>query len=198
MSFESLMNDKIDILKQNGTRYSGLSASVQSKNIFMDHNGILVEPNDLIFRKMSNGAEETFTVIDPGFHEKFFEIEAGYQMTVQKLGLPEASVAVRNITFHISGNNARVNQNSIDNSLNIVRPEYDIAQHIEVLKKEIKQANISEIEKADALEVIDEIHDAFKSGNPKKSIVGALLKALPHAANVATIASAITSMLSAQ
>ena len=58
---------------------------------------------------MSNGAEETFLVIDPNFHEELFGMQAHYQMKVKKLGLPEAKKAIQNITYNISGNNARVN-----------------------------------------------------------------------------------------
>ena len=44
----------------------------------------------MIQRKMSNGGEETYEVIDPGFHEGIGGIKAHYQMTHRKLGLPEA------------------------------------------------------------------------------------------------------------
>ncbi|NTV47510.1 MAG: hypothetical protein HGB11_13550 [Chlorobiales bacterium] len=88
MPFADLMTDTIDLLKQDGSKKQGLKASVQKSKIFMDAKDILVEPNDLIVRKMSNGAEETYRVIDPEFHEAFHGIPAGYQMDVQKLGLP--------------------------------------------------------------------------------------------------------------
>lgn len=66
-----MMNDTVELLKSDGTKKTGLKASVQRTKVFMDAKGVLVEPEDLISRKMSNGAEETYRVIDPGFREDF-------------------------------------------------------------------------------------------------------------------------------
>lgn len=197
MPFADLMNDTIDLLKSDGTKKTRLKASVQKSKVFMDANGVLVEPQDLIIRRMSNGAEETYRVIDPGFHEDFHGIKAHYQMEVHKLGLPEAKSAVQNITYNITGNNARVNQNSIDNSTNVVQIDARAIQYVEALRKEIDGSSLSASEKAEANEVIDELDSSFHSGNPKKSVVTALLKALPHVENVASIVSALAGLVSA-
>jgi hypothetical protein len=186
-----MMNDTVDLLKSDGTKTTGLRASVQKNKVFMDANGVLVEPQDLIIRRMSNGAEETYRVIDPGFHEAFHGIKAHYQMDVHKLGLPEAKSAIQNITYNITGSNARINQNSVDNSTNVVQIDARAIQCIEDLRKGIDNSSLSAQEKVEANEVIDEVENAFRSGSPKKSVVSALLKALPHAANVASIISAL-------
>jgi len=91
MSFDSLMTDTVSLLKQDGTEFDGIKASVQKKMIFVQDANYLIEPGDLIRRKMSNGGEETYEVIDPGFHEEFHSIPAGYQMDVRKLGIPEGN-----------------------------------------------------------------------------------------------------------
>lgn len=195
MPFADMMNDTIELLKADGKNVPGLKASVQRNKIFMEAKGVLVEPQDLIIRRMSNGAEETYRVIDPGFQEDFHGIKAHYQMDVHKLGLPEARSAVQSITFNITGNNARVNQNSIDNSTNVVQVDSRAIQYIEALRKEIGGSSLSTMEKAEANEVVDEVESAFRSGNPKKSVVSALLKALPHVANAASIVSALVSLL---
>ncbi|MDR1996408.1 hypothetical protein [Azonexus sp.] len=191
MPFADMMNDTVDLLKSDGTKTTGLRASVQKNKVFMDANGVLVEPQDLIIRRMSNGAEETYRVIDPGFHEAFHGIKAHYQMDVHKLGLPEAKSAIQNITYNITGSNARINQNSVDNSTNVVQIDARAIQCIEDLRKGIDNSSLSAQEKVEANEVIDEVENAFRSGSPKKSVVSALLKALPHAANVASIISAL-------
>ena len=191
MAFANLMNDTIELLKKDGTKKTGLKASVQKSKIFMEANGILVEPQDLIIRKMSTGGEETYRVIDPGFFEDIGAINAHYQMEVQKLGLPEAKSAVQNITYNITGINARVNQNSIDNSTNVLQVDARAIQYIEALRREIDSLDLSASEKVEANEIIDDVDSAFRSGNPKRSVVTALLKALPQAANVASIVSAL-------
>jgi len=195
MSFDDLMTDKIDLLKPNGERVSDLRASVQSNKVFMNAGKVLVEPNDLIVRRMSNGGEETYRVIDPCFYEEFHGIEAHYQMKVQKLGLPEARAAVQSITYNISGPNARVNNSSVDNSTNIVQVDARLLDYIEQLRSSITSSGLPPSEQSEALEIVEEVEAAVRSGAPKKSVVSALLRSLPHVANIATIASAIVGML---
>lgn len=190
----SLMHDTVDILKSNGTKIVGRKASVQQNKIFMDAKDLLIEPEDLIIRRMSNGAEETYKVIDPRFYERHGGIQAHYQMDVRKLGLPEASSAVQSITYNITGNNARINQNSTDNSTNVVQIDNRALELVESLRTELKSALLETAARNEALEVVEEIDAAFKTGTPKKSVVSALLRALPDVANVATIASAIASL----
>jgi hypothetical protein len=194
MPFADMMNDTIELLKTDGTKKTGLKASVQKSKILMEANGILVEPQDLIIRKMSTGGEETYRVIDPGFYEDIGGINAHYQMEDHKLGLPEAKTAVQNNTYNITGNNARVNQNSVDNSSNVVQIDARAIHYVEALRKEIDGLNLSVSEKVEANEIIDDVESAFRSGNPKRSVVTALLKALPQAANVASIVSALASL----
>jgi hypothetical protein len=112
-------------------------------------------------------------------------------MDVQKLGLPEAKSAVQSITYNITGNNARINQNSTDNSTNVVQIDARAIQHIEALRKELELVQLPESEKAAAREVVNEVEDAFRSGKPKKSVVSALLKSLPHVANITSIIAAL-------
>ncbi|MGN5146107.1 hypothetical protein [Aeromonas veronii] len=189
----TLKNDTIELLKSDGTRHTGLRANVQKTQIFMDANGVVVESNDIIIHKMANGTEDTFRVIDPGFRTPSFSgFPPHYQMDVKKVGIhEEATNQIQNVTYNINGNNARVNQNSVDNSTNIVNVDSKAAEYIEELRKEISRSNLSDAEKQDAIEIIGEVDEAFQSGSPKKSVVSALLKSLPQAANVATIVSAI-------
>lgn len=195
MPFEKFMTDTVDLLKSDGSKKTGLKASVQKNKVFMNANDVLVEPQDLIIRRMSNGAEETYRVIDPRFHEHFHGIKAHYQMKVHKLGYPETKNALQSITYNITGNNARINQNSVDNSNNIVRVDERAIQYMEALRKEIDGSTLSAPEKAEATEVVDEIERACRSDKPKKSVVNALLKALPHFENVGAIVSDLAGLL---
>jgi len=195
MPFDDLMTDTVSLLKQNGERADGIKASVQKNKIFIQRSDLLVETGDLIQRKMSNGAEETYKVIDPGFHEQFHSIPAGYQMDVHKLGLPEAQSAIQNVTYNISGTNNRVNQNSTDNSINIANINPDLQDHINSLRDEIKELGLSQEEELASYEVIDAVETQFKNENPSKTVVKALLSALPSAASIASIGSFILSCL---
>lgn len=182
MSFASMMKDKIQVLKSDGTKSIEMNASVQSKGIYLMRSDVLVEPGDLIQRVMSNGGTETFQVVDPGFYEGAGgAIPAHYQMKVKKLGLPEAEKAIQSITYNISGPNARVNNNSVDNSNNVVNMNNDLSESIEALKAEINRLELSAQEKEDAIEVVGAIEEQCKNAKPSKVVVHALINSLPTA-----------------
>ncbi len=190
-----MMTDNIKVIKSDGQEVEDLKASVQSKGIYLMQSDVLIEPNDLIQRIMSNGGTETFKVIDPGFHEGLHSIPAHYQMKVQKLGMPEAEKAIQSITYNISGPNARVNNHSADNSTNIVNLNQDVADHLILLRQEIEKFVNSIEEKKDALEVVDAIQGQFESESPSKAVIKTLVSALPHAGSIASIGSFLLSAI---
>ncbi len=194
MPFDDFMTDNIIVRKQNGDVLEGLKASVQRNQIFLERSDVLVEPRDLIERRMSNGAVETFEVIDPGFHESFHGIEAHYQMSVRKLGLPEAKQRVESITYNITGHNARINNHSVDQSTNTVNIGADPREYIDGLRQVIQSLTDAQ-QKQDALEIVDAVEVQLALPKPSKTVVSTLLKALPHVASIATLASAIISTL---
>lgn len=195
MNFDALLTDNVILLKKSGKAHEGIKASVQKNKVFIPRSDLLIETGDLVQRKMSNGAEETYEVIDPGFHEEFHGISAGYQMDVRKLGLPEAEKAVQNITYNISGTHARINQNSVDNSVNISQSNQDLIEHIQALRNEVKRIKLGHAEEKEALEIIDAVENQANSDKPSKTVVKTLLGALPHAGSVASIGSFIVSLL---
>lgn len=194
MSLSDILNDNVTLLKKNGKRVEGIKANVQSEVIIIIRSDILIETGDLIQRNMSNGGEETYEVIDPGFHESLSGLEAHYQVTHRKLGLPEAKAAVQSITYNISGPNARVNSHSTDNSMNIVNINPDVAEHIAMLRKEVRRFS-SDQEQQSSLEVVDAIEGQFESSAPSKVVIKTLLGALPSAGSIASIGSFLLSML---
>ena len=195
MTFEKLMRDTITVVKRDGgARFEGIKASVQSERISILQSEPFIEPNDLIVRSMSNGGEETFEVLDPGFHEGLGSIPAGYQARVRKLGVPEARSAVQSITYNVSGSNARINNHSVDNSTNVVRDSSaDVARLLAELRSAMNAAVLPLSDRGEALEIIDGVEAQFAADKPKRSVVRAMLNALP---DVATIASTVGALIS--
>jgi len=194
LTFADMLNDNVTLLKKNGDRIEGIKASVQSRSIFINRSDMLIETSDLIQRKMSNGGEETYEVIDPGFNESFGSIEAHYQMTHRKFGIPEAKAAAQIFTYNISEPNALVNNHSTDNTLNTVKINPDVAEHLSMLKHEVKRL-LPDNEQLHALEVVDAIEGQFESSSPSKVAVRTLLSALPSAGSIASIGSFLLSTL---
>ncbi|MCL6334321.1 hypothetical protein EXT66_13525 [Pectobacterium carotovorum subsp. carotovorum] len=189
MPLSSLLKDTVSLLKKNGERTDNIKASVQSNKIFINRSDIFIETGDLIQRRMSNGGEETYEVIDPGFHERHGSIAAGYQMTHKKLGLPEADKYVKNIVYNISGTNSRVNNHSVDNSINIENLNPDVSEYIARLRSEIEVVINNPKEKQEAIEIVDAIEGQFLSDNPSKAVVKSLLASLPTISSIASIGS---------
>ncbi len=89
------------------------------KQVTVFDGSLLVFPGDEIRRRLPNGADEVFEVIDPKFMEKFHSIPAHFQIDVRRKGsFPHGQGGHMNIT--VSGDNARVNIGSTDNSKNTV------------------------------------------------------------------------------
>lgn len=193
--FDDVMTDNITIIKKSGERFEGLKASVQRDKIFFESSTVLVEPRDLVQRIMSNKGIETFEVVDPCFYEEVFGFNAHYQMVVRKLGLPEAERAVHSITYNISGANARVNNHSVDNSVNTVTYTAEVAGLVQSLRDEVSKLVSSPSERAECLEVVDEIESQLLALTPKKTIVKSLLGALPQVESIASISASILSMV---
>lgn len=194
-NFKEFAKDNISVLKKNGQRFDGLKASVQPGKVFLWEPSILVEPKDLIVRHMSNGGTETFEVIEPGFYEAVLSFGAHYQMTVRRMGDAEAEKVSHSITYNFHGDNARVNNQSVDNSINTIFQSNEIINLVTKLKAEIERLDLPSAEKLEAIEVVDEIKSQLDSSSPKKTIVKRLIDTLPKAESIASIGASIMSIL---
>ena len=153
----------------------------------------MIESGDIIQRMMSNGGKDVYEVIDPNFREgssRYFQPR--YEMTVRKLGIPQAKSPIQNIAI---GPNARINQDTVDQSTNIVQLSLDVAKILENLRQEINQCIEDQSQRSETLKVVDTIAEQFNSGSPNRIVVDALVKVLPHAGNIASIASLLQTYL---
>ena len=191
--FEDFMTDTISVQKLSGQKIEGLKASVQSHQVDLDRPDVLIEIGDLIERRMSNGATETYEVLDPVFYEAFHGIPAHYQIKVKKLGVPEAKARTQQITYNISGHNARINHDSVDNSTNTVNIGSDLEDYVSALRQVISTLDASE--RKGASEIVDAVEANLASPKPSKTVISTLLSALPHLASISTIASSIIAAL---
>ena len=112
-------------------------------------------------------------------------------MEVQKLGIPEAKRAIQNITINISGPNARFNHQSIDNSTNVVQIDSGAIEILESIRQEVAKLKLPAQESNAAHEVLEAVEEQFKLGSPKRTVVSALLAALPHVATIAKLIKAL-------
>ncbi|NNJ15451.1 hypothetical protein CSV86_009505 [Pseudomonas putida CSV86] len=187
-----LMRDTISVQKQDGNKIVAIKASVQPGKIFAATTA-LINVGDLIERRMSNGGAETYEVIDPVFYEKGHQIPAHYQIVVKKLGVPEAAARIQSITYNISGHNARVNQDSVDNSSNNVTIGADLQQYVEALRQTV--ATLDSVQREEATDLVDALEQNLTSAKPSKKVISTLLDSLSHIANIGTIATSILALI---
>jgi len=91
------------------------------------------------------------------------------------------------ITYHINGNNVRVNYQSVDNSINSVMINSTVMNYIRELRGEIQKADLSDEQRASAVEVVDEIESQIESGKAKRAILTPLLASLPAVDSITSI-----------
>lgn len=195
MIFEEIMNDTIYILKSDGEKYGPFKGTVTPNQIFPSKVNIIIEAGDRIIRPLSNGGEETYTVINPVFYEDFADIEAHYQLDVRKDGTilrhPPSHVT-NNISFQGDGN--KININSLDNSTNIEYNE-SINALVNELLEEISKLDDNSANKADLTGVIETIRGSALSDKPNKTLIKALLGSLPHIDSILSIGATLMSLL---
>lgn len=182
--------DTVSLLKRDGQVFEGLKATVLEGSILLNRPDILIESKDLIRRDMSNGGQETYEIIDPRFREKVLSVGAHYNLKVKNLSVPEAEKAIQSFTVNVTGSNARINTNTIDNSTNIYTTNPDVAEKLVELRDEVRRVGTVE-----DLEIVDAIESQYQSGTPSKAVISSLLKALPAASSVASIGSFLFGLL---
>lgn len=191
---EDMAPDNIDIIKPDGKKFENIKAYVQGR-IIIERGDIIIESGDFIQRKMSNGGTETYEVLDPCFYECSEGFPAHYQIKYKKMGIPEKTKQIKNIIYNINGNNSKINQNSIDNSTNIVYRNPDILSLLQDLRTEICKLSLVQEEKQNALDIVHYIEMSCQTEKPSKHVISTLLNALPHIESLTTIINNIRSFL---
>jgi len=160
--FESFKNDRVTLIKKDGTRFENLPASVQSGLIFTYDPKIPIEDGDQFERKLPSGIVEVFTVVDAGFHPRFHSIPPNYQSKVRKNTAPPPPsprpVGVPQVVYNLIGPNARVNVQSSDSSTNVVNVES--AALFDSLREEIENSSLDSTASRRLMQQVDSMESA--------------------------------------
>lgn len=185
---QDLLNDKVTLVKNNGMKVkSDIPAQVSSNKIIIFDSALPIEVGDHILRQLKNGLVEDFIVDDPHFQTGVKGIPDSFQVQVHRSNQPTAKPEV--IINNISGTNARVNINSIDNSTNIVG-DHNVL--FSTMNKLIEENIDSDIERDRLKALVYEL----KEGVDKPNFKNAYDKFIEGAANHMTVFVPILSTLS--
>lgn len=84
MSLQSMMKDKVKLIKRDGQRIDNIDASVQSDRITTFNTRIALEEGDTYERTLPSGITERYMILDTGYHAGLGNIPASYQSKVRK------------------------------------------------------------------------------------------------------------------
>lgn len=116
--FASFPHSDLRVVAPDGVIRSTARGIFSGKQVSVFDASLQVFAGDELRRTLPNGTEEAFEVIDPKFFEDFHGIPANFQIDVRRKGTFEAGKG-GHFNIHVSGQNARVNFQSTDNSTNI-------------------------------------------------------------------------------
>jgi len=190
MSIASLLRDRVTLVKKDGTvAAKDIAASVQSKKIFINDTTLAIEVGDHILRSLPSGLDEDYIVTDPHFTAggSLSHWEIGYRRS----GAPLASQ--QTIINNITGNNARVNIQSTDNSFNQVgaNSEAIFDQLIDTLRSQIGQAEV----RSELVELVEEMRRGSNVGSFKDAYQRFISAAAAHITIIGPFLPALTKLL---
>ena len=149
-AFRQIEIDQLTIIKD-GIIKGIINASVQKNEIFTHDISIPIEKGDIFVRKLLNGVEEKYVVINPSFYNGIAKMPPHYEVEVRKLDIDKLND--NNNIYNITAE--KVNINSVDNSLNIKNDREIFNDMIKVLDN----ANVEN--KKEILDAINEMKNNY-------------------------------------
>lgn len=187
--FSSFPQSKVKLIKQDGRSYV-FKATVQTKLIFSTDVTLPIEEGDIIERAIANnGIKERYLILDRGFYDEFQGIPAHYQMKVEKTTKPMRQLSNNTTTINAYGN-AKVNYQSIDNSINRGLTQEEAKQFDELYTTIESISN-----NADILEGIKELQASAKDPSFKEKYINFVSVAADHMTVLAPFIPFLTSFL---
>jgi hypothetical protein len=162
-------NEDVTVERQDGSRYEKVRALVTGNMILVPDAKVPIAGGDAILRKLPSGIVERLIVTSPGFYAKVHGFPDHYQVKYRHAG--QGSPTTPGFIFHVSGNNARVNINSTDNSHNAVEFSVenmpDLVAELPALLKALKE-DAQGAEQYVAMAAIASVEDAAKNQDKAK------------------------------
>lgn len=134
---EFLENDIVSLVKNDGTKYNSVKATVVGNSIILKAQSFPIEVGDVFERVLPTGILEEYLIEDPNYFNGGSGIPAFYQCKVSKKGITKNNN--QNITYNLNGNNSKVNINSTDSSTNVLNTADNkiFDQLVEVINSQI-------------------------------------------------------------
>lgn len=152
------------IKKDSGERIEDIYAIVGNDGITTYNADFDLDPGDIFLRTRPSGSQEQYRVLSPGFTQRFGGIQAHYSARVEFIGALKKDSNTQIGKVVISGDNARLNINSLDNSSNVVVSGQFDTQLLEGLLRAVQEIP-NKNERADILNNIQRMSDTANDRN---------------------------------
>ena len=176
--FDSFPHSELHLVGSDGVVRERTSGIVSDKSITIWDERLDIVPGDELRRALPNGRDETFEVLNPVYNEAFHEIPAHFQVEVRKKGTFSHGTG-GNYAINVTGQNARVNVGSHDQSINLAVAEGTFPQ----LRSALVQAVADESERTALLAALDRMEGA----KSKEELAPAYQRFIAAAANHMTV-----------
>jgi len=182
MPFADLMNDDVSIFDGKGNLIKeNIKSSVQGgKAVHTLGADFPVEIGYFVERKTPSGVIERYKVLEPNYYGNFHGIPAHYQMKVVNVNAIPDPRATSMVTTITATGNARVYQQSVDNSINNYS-SYDYKEALNNVKSELLDLDLEPTDQALVAKAIAKITEEIDTGSPNKDKVSAYISLLPTA-----------------
>ena len=182
MSFRSLMQDIITVVRNDGSRHENIHASVQKDKILTQSVTVDIDVGDRIERERPSGRKEVLLVTDVHFQKGFGGIESFYEIKYKREGTEQQQSQPTTVNVHVSDSpQAHVNLGSTDQSINVSGHQSNVVfeEIRELLKKHVSDT----VEFKRLLEGVE----AMERGQEKGNFTAAYKDFMAMAANYMTV-----------
>ena len=188
MSFlKNKAKDKIIIKKTNGETYTCNNATIQKTKAFIYCGEIPLDEFDIIIHEIRNGYKKEYVVTNAGYYDEI--MGPHYQADIEpKVVFDKRQNETSINDVIISGNNSKVNINSIDYSINLISIPFN-----EIYEKlnEIEDQNI----RKDSMRCLKELEESKDSETYKSKYVELINILSDHVSIIAPFIPILTQFL---
>ena len=148
--FNELMTDNLTMHKPDGRVFENIRACVAGKGILIEDVRLPIEAGDKLTRSLPSGLTEEFIVDDPGFHEKFSDMAAHFQVKVRRANFEKSPPQVQNVfngpVGSLAQNSHHFNQTSSIRiqSQDLNRLINELTAHLDELNLDLRQKQRAE------------------------------------------------------
>lgn len=185
--FGSFPQEDFEIVSAEGESRGKVKGIFSSKSITIPNADAIIMVGDELRRRIQNGTEEVYEVVDPVFYATHHTIPAHFQVKIRRKGIFEPGRG-GNYTIHVAGANSRVNINSSDSSLNVVSENR--------LFQDMRTAIAAQVEDSEQKAILlSKVAALEAAGSDKSSFLRGYQDLMANAANHMTVLAPFLPML---